>query len=188
MLAILERLIDDAPPAGCRFTADALSRGRHSICDNVATDPDALLWRDEALRRQYRSMASLPLVSNGRPIGVFNIYAAEADVFDEQEVRLLDDVATDISFALEVLRRDRRAPAGRRALPAGRGEHPARCSGSRTPAATWSFVSPAYETIWGRPRQPIYEGRENWLETVHPDDRVRMGEWMREQLLDRRDR
>jgi PAS domain S-box-containing protein len=45
------------------------------------------------------------------------------------------------------------------------------------------FLSPAYETIWGRPRQPIYEGRENWLETVHPDDRVRMGEWMREQLL-----
>ncbi|HZI78231.1 MAG TPA: PAS domain-containing protein [Vicinamibacterales bacterium] len=181
-LAVIESLIREAPPGGCRFTADALVRGRHSICDNVATDPEATPWRDEALRRQYRSMASLPLMSNSRPIGVFNIYAAEADVFDEQEVRLLDDVATDISFALEVQRRD---------VERQQAEERFRLVVDNIREVFWianvsgdlEFLSPAYETIWGRPRQPIYEGSENWLETVHPDDRARMDEWMHVQLL-----
>nr|MCU0951018.1 PAS domain-containing protein [Burkholderiaceae bacterium] len=33
------------------------------------------------------------------------------------------------------------------------------------------FVSPAYESIWGRPSAPLYESMDPWLEGVHPDDR-----------------
>jgi PAS domain S-box-containing protein len=180
-LDVIERLIRLAPPGGCRFTADALLSGRHAICDDIAIDPDTAGWRDEALRRQYRSMASLPLVSGGRTVGVFNIYAAEADVFDEQELRLLDDVATDISFALEVVRRDaeRRQAEERFRLVVENIREVFWISDSH---GVLEFVSPAYETIWGRPRQPLYERRENWIETVHPDDRERIEEAMRAQL------
>ena len=113
---------------------------------------------------------------------MFNLYAAEADVFDEQEMRLLDDVATDISFALEVQRRD---------VERQQAEERFRLVVDNIREVFWisnaggdlEFLSPAYETIWGRPRQPIYEGREKWLETVHPDDRARMDEWMHVPLL-----
>jgi two-component system, cell cycle sensor histidine kinase and response regulator CckA len=180
-LAIIERLIREAPPAGCRFTADALLTGLHSICASIATDPDAAEWRDEALRRQYRSMAALPLVSNGRPIGVFNIYAPEAHAFDEQEVRLLDDVATDISFALEVLRRDiERQQAEERFTLVVENIHEVFWISSA--AGVLEFVSPAYETIWGRPRQHLYDDATSWLDTVHPDDRPRMAQNLRLQL------
>ena len=53
-LTVLESLMQEAPPAGCAFTTDALQSGRHSICDNIATDPDAAPWRDEALHRAIR--------------------------------------------------------------------------------------------------------------------------------------
>jgi PAS domain S-box-containing protein len=33
-----------------------------------------------------------------------------------------------------------------------------------------SYVSPAYERIWGRPRQELYETPRAWLEPVHPAD------------------
>ncbi|MDI3290527.1 PAS domain S-box protein [Polyangium sp. 15x6] len=33
------------------------------------------------------------------------------------------------------------------------------------------YVSPAYETVWGRPRSEVYEQRVHFLEAVHPDDR-----------------
>lgn len=33
------------------------------------------------------------------------------------------------------------------------------------------YVSPAYEEIWGRPVQALYERHDEWGESVHPDDR-----------------
>ncbi|HET9270598.1 MAG TPA: PAS domain-containing protein [Vicinamibacterales bacterium] len=180
-LDLIERLILAEPPGGCRFTADALLRGRHAICDNIATDPDTAGWRSEALSRHYRSMAALPIMSSGRPIGVFNLYASEPDVFDEQEVRLLDDVATDISFALEVLRRD---------LERRQAEERFRLVVDNIRELFWisdangvpEFVSPAYSTIWGRPLGSLAELGAGWLDAVHPDDRARVEETTRAQL------
>ena len=38
------------------------------------------------------------------------------------------------------------------------------------------YVSPAYETTWGRPTSHLYESPVGWLEGVHPDDRARVRE------------
>jgi PAS domain S-box-containing protein len=180
-LAVIERLIRLAPPGGCRFTADALLHGTHTICNDIAADPATASWRDEALRRHYRSMASLPLVSSGRTIGVFNIYAADTDAFDDQELRLLDDVCTDISFALEVLRRDaeRQQAEERFRLVV---ENIREVFWISDPRGELEFVSPAYETIWGRPLTNLRDLSATVLESVHPDDRPRIDAVMRDHL------
>jgi len=36
------------------------------------------------------------------------------------------------------------------------------------------YISPAYETIWGRSCQSAYESQEKWTETIHPEDRERV--------------
>jgi len=36
------------------------------------------------------------------------------------------------------------------------------------------YVSPAYETLWGRTCQSLYESPQSWLEAIHPDDRDRV--------------
>jgi two-component system, sensor histidine kinase and response regulator len=33
------------------------------------------------------------------------------------------------------------------------------------------YISPAYETVWGRTTQSFYEQPRSWIDTVHPDDR-----------------
>src|SRR5262245_9520558 len=33
------------------------------------------------------------------------------------------------------------------------------------------YVSPAYETIWGRTCASLYASPRNWLDAIHPDDR-----------------
>lgn len=38
------------------------------------------------------------------------------------------------------------------------------------------YVSPAYETIWGRTVQSLYASPRAWIETVHPEDRQRIVE------------
>ncbi|MBD2018974.1 CHASE3 domain-containing protein, partial [Leptolyngbya sp. FACHB-36] len=36
------------------------------------------------------------------------------------------------------------------------------------------YVSPAYEEIWGQPRDELYQDRSAWLRAIHPDDRPRI--------------
>jgi PAS domain S-box-containing protein len=38
------------------------------------------------------------------------------------------------------------------------------------------YVSPAYEKIWGRTCDSLYDSRHSWMEAVHPDDRKRVQE------------
>jgi PAS domain S-box-containing protein len=46
------------------------------------------------------------------------------------------------------------------------------------------YVSPAYETIWGRSCQSLYEQPASWMEDIHPDDRARIGRAAREKQHD----
>ena len=88
-----------APAAHCFHT------GRHQICNDIEHEffrP----WKEYALQLGYRSLASFPLRCEGQVVGVFNLYASELAFFDDQEARLLDEMAMDIGFALEVNRRE----------------------------------------------------------------------------------
>jgi len=87
-------------------TATAVRCGKHMVCNDIEHDPRMGSWREEALRRGYRASAAFPLKVGGRIIGAFNLYASEPGFFDEDELRLLDELATDISFAMEVNQRE----------------------------------------------------------------------------------
>lgn len=38
------------------------------------------------------------------------------------------------------------------------------------------YVSPAYETVWGRPVEQLYENPQQWMEAIHPDDKPRVAQ------------
>ena len=57
--------------------------------------------RTEALARAYRSLISLPLLVAGAPVGNFSLFAKEPDFFTPDELAVLNDLAGNISFALE---------------------------------------------------------------------------------------
>ena len=86
--------------------ARCVQSGRHAICNDIEFDPLFLPWRDDALRRGYRSSGGFPLTVEGKVVGVFMLYADEPAFFDDEELVLLDEMAMDISFALEVNRHE----------------------------------------------------------------------------------
>jgi diguanylate cyclase (GGDEF)-like protein/PAS domain S-box-containing protein len=57
--------------------------------------------RQEAVRRGYRSVVTLPLLVEGAVVGNMSLFAREADFFDDEELKLLNELADDISFALD---------------------------------------------------------------------------------------
>lgn len=46
------------------------------------------------------------------------------------------------------------------------------------------FINDAYEDVWGRQPEPLYQDRSAFLETIHPDDRDRVSAAMDQQLED----
>jgi signal transduction histidine kinase len=94
-----------SPGATGPFLSSLLS-GQHAICNDIEHDPHPLPWQSEALRRGYRSSAAFPLKVEGEMVGVFSLYADQPQFFVGDELLLLDEMAMDISFALEVNRHE----------------------------------------------------------------------------------
>jgi PAS domain S-box-containing protein len=88
-------------------TGTALLAGHHAVCNDIANDPNMAPWRDAALSRGYRASAAFPIRLNGQTRGVFSLYTDRIGFFDEDELRLLDELAADIGFALEFIEVDR---------------------------------------------------------------------------------
>jgi diguanylate cyclase (GGDEF)-like protein/PAS domain S-box-containing protein len=88
-------------PEGRGPAGVALRENRPYICSDFFADPATLPWRDRAARCGVRSSAVFPFRRGGRAVGVLNLYDAEPGVFDAELVALLEEMASDISFALE---------------------------------------------------------------------------------------
>jgi len=84
-------------------TGTALREGRYDISNDIETDPRMQPWQDEALKRGYHSSAAFPFRLHGEVVGAYMIYASGKNFFNEAEIALLEEIALDISFALDLL-------------------------------------------------------------------------------------
>lgn len=63
----------------------------------------------EAIQHGCLSAAAFPLRGKDITAGLLVLYSEEADFFDDEELRLLEDLAADISFAMQYLENEERA-------------------------------------------------------------------------------
>ncbi len=105
LTAIKKIVVEDAP-GGRGPTGRALRLGKSQFSNDIAADPLMSPWRDEALRRGYRSSIALPLRVNDQLIGSLNLYAGELNFFTPDEISLLETVANDISTAITKLQQE----------------------------------------------------------------------------------
>ncbi|HAA86419.1 MAG TPA: hypothetical protein DCE14_08770, partial [Kosmotogaceae bacterium] len=74
-------------------------------------------WKKEALERGFRSAAFLPFGSPEKePFGSLNIYSSEIDVFDEEAMRVLTELAEDLFFGITALRNSRELEKAKKSL------------------------------------------------------------------------
>jgi len=88
-------------------TGLAVNTGEHCISNDVNNNVNMIPWKEDAVRLGYKSSAAFPFRVFGSIIGSLTIYSDQLDFFQINEIKLLDEMAMDISFALEFLETSR---------------------------------------------------------------------------------
>ena len=81
----------------------AIRTGRPVVASDIAGKPD-YIWSTEAAARGYASSIALPILIGAKVLGSLNIYAGEANAFDQEEVNILIDFTGDLAFGISALR------------------------------------------------------------------------------------
>lgn len=88
---------------------EILTKGKASFCNNIHAATDSDKTCSDAYTRGYRSAIALPLALEEKVIGVMVLYAQEKNSFDDEELKLLAELAGDISLALQSIENKKRA-------------------------------------------------------------------------------
>jgi diguanylate cyclase (GGDEF)-like protein/PAS domain S-box-containing protein len=88
-------------PSGLGPTGTAVREDRPFWCQDYKNDPVTAPWRERAEIYGWGSSASLPLHQKGKVIGAFTLYSSEVGAFDADARKLLEEMASDIDYALD---------------------------------------------------------------------------------------
>jgi len=90
-------------PEGRGPVGTAIRENRITMVSDIWRDPNTVLWRDHALKFGLRYNAVFPIRVRQQVKGSFQVYAASASYFNEDEFALLTQLSDDISFALTAM-------------------------------------------------------------------------------------
>jgi PAS domain S-box-containing protein/putative nucleotidyltransferase with HDIG domain len=94
---------DDAPN-GQLPVSSAIRSGKTQVCRNIACAIGFKQWKDTALSEGYIANIALPLSSQEKTFGALCIYSTEESAFDDEEIRLLEELANDLAYGIINLR------------------------------------------------------------------------------------
>jgi two-component system cell cycle sensor histidine kinase/response regulator CckA len=92
---------DDSPEGGGP-TGTAIREGRPVVVNDWDSAEIMGPWRDAGTKRFFRSSAAFPISVQGQSRGAFSVYSDERNAFTPGIVSLLEELAEDLGFALQV--------------------------------------------------------------------------------------
>ncbi|MEX2470941.1 MAG: PAS domain S-box protein [Gemmatimonadota bacterium] len=91
-------------PTGLGPTGRCIRSGLPQAAQNLRAEPGYEPWREAAKERGFESSCAIPLRVDGETIGALMLYSSEVDAFDAEEIALLSEVGTDVSFGIRAKR------------------------------------------------------------------------------------
>ena len=88
------------------LTGQTLFSGTSVISNDFLNDPAMAPWHEAARRAGVRASAKFPIREGSAVIGAFSVYAGEPGFFTQDVLATLDEMALDVSFALDNYARD----------------------------------------------------------------------------------
>ncbi|MEW6455165.1 MAG: ATP-binding protein [Acidobacteriota bacterium] len=143
------------------------------VQNNIISDLKYKLWREEALRRGYKSSAAIPLIFEEKVLGALNVYSVKSKFFTKEKISLLRIYANIISsyiYRVNIYNELKRYKEDLDTTLSSISECVFKISydGKKFQPV---FISPQIEKITGYPVKNFIENLENIVRIVHPEDR-----------------
>jgi PAS domain S-box-containing protein len=90
--------------SGNNPAATAIRTGKPCIVNNTLTDPNYANWHKQLTELGIASSIAIPLIADSKTFGLLYIYAHEVSAFDNEEVKLLTELANDLTYGIKALR------------------------------------------------------------------------------------
>jgi len=87
-------------PEGNGPSGKTIREGKIYYCNDIANDPAMEIWREEALKRGYRSSLTMPIRVDNYTVAQIAIYANRPDFFTDEELSLMSRINENINFAM----------------------------------------------------------------------------------------
>lgn len=84
-------------------TGRAIKSGHYAFSNDIINDPTMNPWKKDAIRLGYNSSASFPFKISEKVIGSITIYSNEVGFFTQDEIKLIEKLASNLSFAIEFI-------------------------------------------------------------------------------------
>jgi PAS domain S-box-containing protein len=97
-------------------TGTCIREGRPVVNDDFDVNPATRPWRAAALAHDLRASAAFPLRHQGAVVGALTLYGSVAGTFDQEQVRLLEALSADISYALDKMGQEQALKESERSL------------------------------------------------------------------------
>jgi PAS domain S-box-containing protein/diguanylate cyclase (GGDEF)-like protein len=104
LLATIKSSLSSSEDSSNTLTAKVLGEKKAAVSNDVKNDV-AVACREELFKSGVNSLTIMPLMIADEAIGLLALYAEEIEFFHEEELKLLTELAGDISFALKHLAR-----------------------------------------------------------------------------------
>lgn len=153
-----------------------LETGRHFLCNDLETEFASERWIPFFRKYGIKSMMALPIRKEWEVVGSITLFSKAYNLFDEREIDLLEEVANDISFSLDVFEKERRRnemeeKLYKRDIQMKQAQAVAHFGSwdrdLKTGVTNWS--EEAYQ-IYGLAPSSEHPTFEQWLSFIHPDD------------------
>ncbi len=154
-------------------TGMAVRNGKTVIAQDLSSQPEYEPWRQNALRHGYAGSIAIPLISDGQCLGALTIYSADPQVFDAEEVKLLEELGMDLAFGVTSLRTRTARELAEQALRLSEDKFKyvfdySVVGKSFTQPSGAMEVNQAFCDMLGYSRDEL--SHLNWQEITHPED------------------
>ncbi|PKO47947.1 MAG: hypothetical protein CVU29_00775 [Betaproteobacteria bacterium HGW-Betaproteobacteria-22] len=173
---------DQDSPYGQGPTGIAVRENKAVWVQDFLHDSRTMPWHERAVHAGLHASAALPLCCDGRVVGAFTLYAAEANAFSQEVRDLLMEMVRDIGYALDGFVREEAREAAELGLQASEERLRLVLRGSRDAPWDWDlqnnalYYSPHWWAMLGYAPDELNVGDGLWQTVVHPDDLSRVNQ------------
>jgi PAS domain S-box-containing protein len=173
---------DDGPLFGSMVYAEdgamanTIQNGKYHVINDYSKEPEQSFWSEFAFSRDFQSAIILPIKKAGETRYVLSLFSRKANIFDQEEILLLEEAANEISFALDAFESKKEREKFEHKLQ--HNELRLRQAQEIAHLGSWELNFSSGKVLWSEEACKIYglsaehnvQSYDTWLSFIHPDD------------------